>query len=172
MRQIADAKARAPVHRQPRHVMPVEFDGARVGPDQPGNHVKKGRLAGAVGTQQADRLAAAHHHAHIFDDAAHPVGFFQVMDGEDAILAHGGGLGGRPRAHRRVIAAKAGSHGARAAHVGQRRQALGFRQALRPGDALFHRKSAEARRLGFRAAAEQTARPEHGRQSTNGENGQ
>ena len=59
LRQVADAEAGAAVHGQPRHVAAVEGDAAGVGGDQAGDHVEHGGLAGAVGTEQADRLAAA-----------------------------------------------------------------------------------------------------------------
>ena len=48
--------------------MAIELDAAAVGLDQPGDHVEHGGLAGAVGTQQADRLAAAHMDADALDD--------------------------------------------------------------------------------------------------------
>src|SRR6185503_5828795 len=67
LRQVADAEPRALIHRQLGHVMAVEFDGAAIGLDQSGDHVEHRGLAGAVRTQQADRLAAAD----IDADAAH-----------------------------------------------------------------------------------------------------
>ena len=39
-----------------RHVVAVDFDGAGVGGDQTAYHVKAGRLAGAVGAEQAHDL--------------------------------------------------------------------------------------------------------------------
>ena len=60
LRQIADAEPRALVHRQRRHVMAVERDDALVGLHQAGDHVEHRGLAGAVGAEQADRLALAH----------------------------------------------------------------------------------------------------------------
>ena len=60
LRQIADAEARALIHRQTGDVVAVEFDLALVGLHQPGDHVEDGRLAGAVRAEQADRLAAPH----------------------------------------------------------------------------------------------------------------
>src|SRR5690606_25150992 len=50
--------ARAAVHRQARHVLPVEQDGAVVGLDEPGDHVENGGFTRAVGPEQADGLAA------------------------------------------------------------------------------------------------------------------
>ena len=67
LRQIADAQPRAAVHRQPGDVMAIELDGAVIGADEAGDHVKKGGLAGAIGTQQADHFAALQGQA----DAAH-----------------------------------------------------------------------------------------------------
>ena len=57
----------AAVHRQARDVVAVHLDGAAVRRDQAGDHVEAGRLAGAVGTQQADHLAALERQA----DGAH-----------------------------------------------------------------------------------------------------
>ena len=59
LRQIADPEPRALVHRQRGDVLAVEFDAAAVGLDQPGDHVEDRGLAGAVGPEQPDRLAAA-----------------------------------------------------------------------------------------------------------------
>ena len=58
LRQIADAEAGAPVHRQIGDVTPVEHDHAGIGRDQPGDDVKARRLAGPVRAEQADRFAA------------------------------------------------------------------------------------------------------------------
>src|SRR5439155_5067012 len=67
LRQIADAEPRALIHRQLGDVVAVEFDGAAIRLDQPGDHVEHRGLAGAVRAQQSDRLAAAN----IDADAAH-----------------------------------------------------------------------------------------------------
>src|SRR5882724_10708152 len=67
LRQIANPQPRALIHRELGDVVAVEFDGAAIRLDQAGDHVEHGGLAGAVRTQQADRLAAAD----IDADAAH-----------------------------------------------------------------------------------------------------
>ena len=59
LRQVADAEPRALVHRQRGDVRAVDRDAARIGRDQAHDHVEAGGLARAVGTQQADDLAAA-----------------------------------------------------------------------------------------------------------------
>ena len=60
LRQIADAEASAAIHRQIGDVAPIEADNPGIGGDQPGDDVKAGRLAGAVGPEQTDHLAALH----------------------------------------------------------------------------------------------------------------
>src|SRR6185437_13053598 len=60
LRQVADAETGAPVHRQIGDVVPVEADRADIGGDEPGDDIEAGRLAGAVRTEQPDRLAALH----------------------------------------------------------------------------------------------------------------
>ncbi len=59
LRQIADAEAGAPVHRQPGDVAAVDQDAAAVDRNETGDHVEHGGLAGTVRSQQPDRLAAA-----------------------------------------------------------------------------------------------------------------
>src|SRR6185437_11373307 len=46
--------------RQHSDVVTVELDAAAIRLDQPRDHVEDGGLAGAVGTEQSDRFAAAH----------------------------------------------------------------------------------------------------------------
>jgi hypothetical protein len=84
LRQIADAEARALVHRQRCHVESVEFDAAFVGLDQAGHHIEDRRLAGAVGPEQADRFAFAHVEAHPLDDFAADEGLLQAVDRQQA----------------------------------------------------------------------------------------
>jgi hypothetical protein len=67
LRQVADTEPRALIHRQLRHIMAVELDRAAIRLDQASDHVEHRGLAGAVRTEQADRLAAPD----IDADAAH-----------------------------------------------------------------------------------------------------
>src|SRR5258705_7197297 len=82
LRQVADAEPRALIHRQLGDVVAVEFDGAAIRLDQPGDHVEHRGLAGAVGAEQAHRLAAAD----IYADAAHDLAgaetLFHAVDRE------------------------------------------------------------------------------------------
>ena len=55
--------------------MAVELDAPGVRLDQPGDHVEHGGLAGAVGAEQADRLAAPH----IDADAAHHLALAEAL---------------------------------------------------------------------------------------------
>ena len=82
LRQIADAEARALIHRQVRDVVAVELDAAVVGLDQPGDHVEHRGLAGAVRPEQADRLAAPHVQAHALHDLAAAEAFLDAVDRE------------------------------------------------------------------------------------------
>ena len=70
LRQIADAEPRAPVHRHRGDVEAVDLDRALVDRHQAGDHVETGRLAGAVGAEQADGLAGAHAERDAADDLA------------------------------------------------------------------------------------------------------
>ena len=60
LRQVADAKTRALIHGEFGDVVAVELDMPAIGLDQPGDHVEHGGLAGAVGPEQSDGLAAPH----------------------------------------------------------------------------------------------------------------
>jgi len=65
LRQIADAEARPAIHRQIGDVLPVELDRPGIGGDEAGDDVEAGGLAGAVGAEQTDDLAALHRHADV-----------------------------------------------------------------------------------------------------------
>ena len=58
LRQIAQTEDRATVHRKLGDVLTVEEDAAAVGLHQAHHRIKAGRLAGAVGAEQADDFAA------------------------------------------------------------------------------------------------------------------
>ena len=65
--------------------MAVEFDDALVRPDEAGDHVEDRRLAGAVGTEQADRLAPPHRQADVLDDDRAAIAFAEIGDGQHAV---------------------------------------------------------------------------------------
>ena len=85
LRQVADAEACTAVHRQARHVGAVDRYGAFIGGHQPGDHVEHGRLAGAVGAEQADGFAPRDREAHPAHDHALLVALLDVVDGEPAL---------------------------------------------------------------------------------------
>ena len=58
LRQIAEAEDRAPVHRKLGDILPVEEDPAAVRLHQPHDRIEAGRLARAVGPEEAHDLAA------------------------------------------------------------------------------------------------------------------
>ena len=64
--------------------MAVELDGAAIGLDQPGDHVEHGGLAGAVGPEQAHRLAAADIDADAAHDLARAETLFHAMHSQIA----------------------------------------------------------------------------------------
>src|SRR6185437_7592271 len=70
LRQVADAETGALIHRQARYIVAVEFDAATIRLDEAGNHIEDGGLAGAVGAEQADGLAAPHIDGYAFDHLA------------------------------------------------------------------------------------------------------
>src|SRR5690606_17691400 len=84
LRQVPDAEARALVHGQARHVAAVQHDPPAIDGHQTDDHVEAGRLAGAVGTEEADDLAAAHLERYAVHDEAPVVLLAQVLGGEHA----------------------------------------------------------------------------------------
>ena len=64
LRQVADALARADVHRIVGDVLAVERHAPRVGRREADRHVERGRLARAVRSEQADHLARGDVQAH------------------------------------------------------------------------------------------------------------
>ena len=89
LRQIADAEPRALIHRQRRDIVAVEIDAPAIRLDQPGDHVEHRGLAGAVRSQQADRLAAAHVEAHALDHLAPAEAFLDAAHREEVFAALG-----------------------------------------------------------------------------------
>jgi hypothetical protein len=74
----------------------VEFDGAAIGLDQAGDHVKYRGLAGAVRAEQTDGLAAADIDADAAHDLAAPKALFHAMHSQIA------GPLGQPRRGRAI----------------------------------------------------------------------
>lgn len=87
LRQIADAEARATIHRHPRHFIAVDRDHAFIHRHEAGDHVETGGLAGAVRPEQANGLATPHNQRHAVDDAARVIGLRQPMGHERAFIA-------------------------------------------------------------------------------------
>src|SRR5690606_23589666 len=77
--QIADAAARALVHRFGGDVVAVEHDPALVGRDQADDHVEAGGLAGAVGAEQAHDLAGVEAQLEVAHDLALAVALAQAF---------------------------------------------------------------------------------------------
>jgi hypothetical protein len=73
-------------------ILPVEQYGALVRSHQAGDHIEDRGLAGAVGAEQADRLAALQIQADILHHLARAIAFAEIEDFERA-LAGGRGLG-------------------------------------------------------------------------------
>ncbi len=105
LRQIADAEPGAAIHRQIGDVLAVERDGADIGPDQAGDDVEAGGLAGAVGAEQPDRLAALHRDVDRAQHRPPPEALAEIEGGEAAIV----GDEPRRRASRRRWRSVAGS---------------------------------------------------------------
>ncbi len=74
LRQIADAAARALVHRQVGDVLIVHQDAPGIGADQPDDHVERRGFPRAVRAQQAHHFALLHEHRDIVHDAAAAIG--------------------------------------------------------------------------------------------------
>ena len=70
LRQVADALARAHVHRIIGEVHAVERDAPRVRRGETDRHVNGGGLAGAVGAELADDFSRIHREAHASNDGA------------------------------------------------------------------------------------------------------
>mmetsp|Transcript_6384 Transcript_6384/g.26028 ORF Transcript_6384/g.26028 Transcript_6384/m.26028 type:complete len:371 (+) Transcript_6384:3-1115(+) len=98
LRQIAQAQPCAGVDGQALHLGAVDADHAGVRAHQADDHVEAGRLAGAIGAQQADDLAAVHAHMDVLDHLAHAIGLGQALGFEPAAAvvdrAHEGLRGG------------------------------------------------------------------------------
>ena len=84
LRQIAEAEDRPAVHRQVGDVLPVEEDAAAVGPDQAHDRIEAGRLAGAVGPEQPDHLAALNVERDVVEHRAPVIGLGDRADFEPA----------------------------------------------------------------------------------------
>src|SRR2546422_2964076 len=86
LRQVAQAQARAPVHRQARNIAMVEFDRARIRPDEAHDHVEGGGLARAIGTEQTHYLAGGNSNRNTVDDTPLAVLFHQLLRHQQWLL--------------------------------------------------------------------------------------
>lgn len=64
------------------HVRPINCDLTGVGGDQAGDHVEHGRLAGAIGSEQADRFTATDRQRNTADDCSLFIAFDNVGRGQ------------------------------------------------------------------------------------------
>ncbi len=85
LRQIAKAEDRAAVHRKLGDVLAVEEDAAAVGLHQAHHRIEAGRLAGAVGAEKADDLAAVDVERNVVEHRAPVVGFGDRVHFEPAV---------------------------------------------------------------------------------------
>ena len=88
LRQIADTEPGAAVHRQLRHIVPVEIDVSGVRREETGDHVEHGRLARAVRAEKPDRLAAHQFDADMLHDLARAEALLEPLDRKKAIPRH------------------------------------------------------------------------------------
>jgi len=128
LRQIADAEAGALVHRQTGYVGTIELDAALVGFDEAGDHVENRGFAGAIGTEQADRLTLAYVQADALDHLAADKAFLDAMHGKQTLAV---------ARYRAVAGGAATRSGGRARSVHNRRLALRSRRRRRR---LLHRR--------------------------------
>src|SRR5262245_22647295 len=77
LRQVGQAEPRAAVHRRVREARAVEKQVAAVHRHEAHHHVEAGGLAGAVGAQQPDHLAAAHLEGDVLHHYARAVALLQ-----------------------------------------------------------------------------------------------
>src|SRR5262249_21748694 len=85
LRQIADAKPRALIHRKLGDVVTVELDAAGVGFDQTGDHVEDRGLARTIRTKQSDRLAAPNVEARALTNFAAAKTFLYCIGGKKSL---------------------------------------------------------------------------------------
>src|SRR5712691_2373102 len=118
LRQIADAEARPAIHRQIGDVLAVELDRPGVGGNEADDDVEAGGLAGAVGAEQADDLAALHRHTDVAQHRAALKALAETVADEPAIVGDKArSLAGplarpsRPGIARRWLPQRAAHHG-------------------------------------------------------------
>ena len=87
LRQIADSRAGALIHRQQRDVAAVEQNRPLVGPNQSGDHVERRRLPCSVRPEQPDDLSLREIERHVVHDAAAFVRLDQMLRAEPAAAA-------------------------------------------------------------------------------------
>jgi hypothetical protein len=93
--QVAHTFARAAIHCHAGNVAILENDAPAVGPDETDDHIKRGRLARAIGAEQADDFAALDVYVHAVDNGAASVNLYQFVSGKEGlvILRRGRGKG-------------------------------------------------------------------------------
>ena len=99
LRQVRQAQARAAMDRHVLDRAAVDGYLAGVGAHQAHDHVEGGRLAGAVGPEQAHHLALGHVERHVLDHLAAAIGLLQVPHLQPA----GAGVGRRVATARHVF---------------------------------------------------------------------
>ena len=92
LRQVTDALLRPQVHGKVGDVHVVEEDTASVRPGQTHDHVERGRLAGAIWSEQTHDFALADLDRHVLDDWSPPIDLSHIL-GADAMAR------GRPLGH-------------------------------------------------------------------------
>src|SRR5438309_9727492 len=85
LRQITHPEPRALVHWIIGDVGAGKNDAATVWPNESDNHVKGGRLAGAVRAEQADDLAGAGVDIDSINDRAAGINFYELLGGKDMV---------------------------------------------------------------------------------------
>ena len=76
------------MHRQATDLTLVKMDGAGIFTNQPANHVEAGRLAGAVGAEQADAVATLDLEINAFHGLDFAESFRQPARGDDQGIVH------------------------------------------------------------------------------------
>ena len=84
-------------------IVPVKFNAAGSRSDQAGNHVEDRRLAGAVGTKQADGFSTLYGERHILDDCSALERPSQVPGNQPALAAEQLPIACRPRSVRWLL---------------------------------------------------------------------
>ena len=90
LRQITHAEPGSFVHRIIRHIGSGENDAAAVWPNESDDHVKAGRLAGAIRPEQSDDFTGAHIDSIAVHDRAAAVNFHELLGDENLFCSDPG----------------------------------------------------------------------------------